>query len=801
MTFPTDFDPSRCVLFLGSGFSAAAKSKNGKSPPVGNGLRDRIISAMGLPATDDDLKDVARYAMDRGLDLYGLLSELFIISDTNEDQDTILSKPWRRIYTTNYDDLVEAHDKKFRNSQPRRSYSISDSRPARLAPNSIIHLHGYIHACDQSNLTNELVLDHKSYAEQAALESPWWDQFNRDIEGSQWAIFVGYSLNDFAVAKYLTKRRSLVSKIRFVLRSPVSEIVQDRLSGYGTVFDVGASGFAEACRFATVGAPVSEFHELRSFELIDPFKDNRSVTRPTPVEIEAFLSRGRFTFQSLISTYPRPEFTIPRSEKVAEATRRLGEGRTLLVHAKTANGKSIFSNQLALSLSQGAFTCVRLKARTSISPQELAFLAKIQNLVIFIQNYDDAIEVAEDLKGLPEATKFVVEINTGTDQVRRSEVQNKLIGPIQRVDVNQLSTQDVADFASLLDKAGIPPRGIIPKVRSRIELRDLLINLVRSEFVMSRIEAAVRPIVDDRAAMKVVATACLLKSFGISAGNDFVRSVTKEDPIDVLIKNPVAFAEFGDSLSDEITFHSAVFCEHFLRKFVGSEGIGATICRLAIEAAKRKDDADSGQAQRAREARKALGLLLQFGNIEAIFKGTPDSESHITEIYEALRGKPKVNKEPLFWLQYSIFMQNIGNYQIARAHMETAYDRAKLISGFKTFQLDTNYLGLILQAPANEPNFPGDFVTLMDLLGKVKAMVTLPDHRLHALRVLEDLAPFAMNHGTSLDPADRSRLSLLCFGIASDLDGLALEVKTEFGSDVTKRAVKTAIETFARQPS
>lgn len=799
MQFPTGFDPARCVLFLGSGFTSGATNKVRDEPPIGDGLRRLITSALGTPESTADLKEVAGYAHRKGVGLYKILNEQFTIIDLHSDQVEILKKDWRRIYTTNYDDAVEHYDKKFRIKPARKSFSISDARPTRVLPNSIIHLHGYIHECQEKNVLSQLVLDHRSYAEQAALDSPWWDQLRRDFGGAQWIFFVGYSFNDFAIARYLTKNKSLSEKTIFVVRPPVDEITLDRLSEYGSVFDIGASGFANECMLSRQEAKISEFHELKAFRLIDPYKDNKAVARPSPIEIEALLTRGKYSFTSHASTFTDIKYTIPRSDKVTEATGKIENAKTLLIHSKTANGKSVFANSLAFAATSKGMTCVAYKSHSSIPPQELSFLATVKDLLVFLPTYDDAVEIADDLRELTSA-KFVVEISTGTEQVRRSEVQASLPKPIDRVDLNTLNKTDLAGFYKLIDRSGLPADEIFEVDSGDSELRDLLIKLVRSPHVKTRLKAALSEITADDAAMKVLAAVCILRSFGIHVGIDFVRAVTREDPLDVLVNNAIASVEFGSFTPDSISFSSSVFCEFFLSEFVGGAGIAAVITRLAFEAARRRDDDDFGSSQRSREARKALGSLMQYRNISSLFSNLPDRDSHIEDIFETLRDNVRINTEPLFWLQYSIYMQDKGRYGLARKHMTTAYIRAQSIKAFLTYQLDTNYLKLILQAPADEEDFPGDTEILFDLLDRVRAMITADDHRVHALKVLEDIRLFVRSHGSKLTEGEKQRLSIQCFGITEDLDRLPLAVKVEQATDVTKRRVQEALALLAKLP-
>lgn len=797
MDFPNNFDTERCLLFLGSGFSAAATNKRSGNPPVGNGLQQAIMSEIDEENEEIDLKDAASYAANRGVNLYGLLHELFVITGLNDDQKTILGKRWRRIYTSNYDDAVEFFEKTTGSGSRRSSFSIDDERPRKIPSNSVVHLHGYIHACDKKNVLSQLVLDHRSYAEQAALGSPWWDQFERDIQGAGWIFFVGYNLNDFTVAKYLTKDPRISKRTRFILRDPVSEYLLDRLEGYGSVDPIATSGFAEACANAKTRDPISDFHQLHAFRLINPYKDNKAVARPTPVEIETFLTRGNYNFQSLASTYPKAEFALPRQSKMKEAIQALSDSKTLLLHSRTANGKSIFADMLSLELSAAGKSCVRYTSHSDIPPSEIEFLSQVNDLVVFFRTYDDVVAVSDEVAQLQANATFIVEINTGTDQVRRSEVHSFLPSPIGRLDLNPLERQDRQDFGELLSRSGIPSDGLDLSGRGRTELRDHLVDLLKSPYVKERLSSAIRPLLDDREAMKVIATACVMRAFSIHVGIDFIRAVTGGDPFDILLKNEVATLEFGALTPDELALHSAVFSEYFLKEHVGSRGTVSVICRLALEAAKRKKNGANLSSQRSREARKALGALLQYGRVSSLLGNDRETRKCVTDLYETLRDNNIINDEPLFWLQYSIFMQDLGNYGMARKHVETAYLRADATEGFRTYQLDTNYLKLILQAPADEDGFPGDTEVLFDLIDKVQNMLSAPDHRVHAIRVLEDIKVFCANHGAGLTDGERQRLSIQCLGIVGTLDALDVGIKTEFETDRSKAAVQEAVALIA----
>lgn len=796
--FPTAFDPTRCILFLGSGFSREATNRINSNPPVGDELRMEIINQLKEPDIDDDLKDVAHYAHGLGFDLHKLLNNLFVIKKISDAQKDILKQDWKRIYTTNYDDCVEINEVGVDPAKKRKSFSFEDGRPAKVRSGSIIHLHGYIHNCTKSNVLSQLVLDHKSYAEQETKDSPWWEQFSRDLRGAQHIFFVGYSMSDFPVASYLTKNTSYTKKTHFIVRSPVSEIVRSRLSMYGIIHPIAVTGFADECNLAVPGQPISELHDLQSFRYMDPYKDNKFAQKPTPLEIDALLTRGKINQQILSANYSQTVYTIPRKIKIDEASEKIESSSTVIVHSRTANGKSLFSELLAMEMYTRGYTCIKFKGHATVSDQEVDFLAKVPKLCIFIGTYDDAVSLSEVMQNLSDKAKFVIEINTGTDQIRRTEIQGSFPKPLQRVDVNQVAKLDIDGFVKLLDEAGIPVVALADQYGS-YELRDILLKIIESPYVSEKLDVALSPLVKNTMAKRVVAVTSVLKALGVNVGIDYLRAVVKTDPYDALLSISEEASEFAKFSEESILPHSAIFSEFFLKRYVGGEGTSTVLFRLAVEAAKRVNSPDSSNSQRKREARRALGALLQYKNIEGILGSYRNGDDIIADLYENLRDNININNEPLFWLQYSIFMQAAGEYPIAKKHMKAAYERASRLPGFLTYQLDTNYLKLLLQLPKKFDLLDEELEQVFTLLQSVRGMLTADDHRLHAFRVLEDVEGFSLVRGPDLSDGERQRLSIIFLGIISDLNSLPLGDKLEFGTDATKKKVESAISILSSQ--
>jgi len=96
------------ILFVGSGFSANACNEEGELLPTGGKLSSLLKGCTGL-STDYPLDIISREYVEKFGEhkLLALLRERLTAKSVSEGQKTVLSLPWRRIYTTNYDNVLE----------------------------------------------------------------------------------------------------------------------------------------------------------------------------------------------------------------------------------------------------------------------------------------------------------------------------------------------------------------------------------------------------------------------------------------------------------------------------------------------------------------------------------------------------------------------------------------------------------------------------------------------------------------------------------------------------------------------
>ncbi len=793
--FPHGFDPSTSVLFLGAGFSRAARNIGNSHPPTLNGLTEAIRGLAELPPDDSSLiTDLSGYAVQTGHDLFALLKSLYTISEITDEQKKIINNPWLRIYTTNYDDSVELYWSSQPREANRKSYSIEDAVPTQISRTSIIHIHGFIGKCNRDNVLDQLVLSQRSYVQQLVTVSPWWSVFDRDIRVAEHLFFVGYELNDFTPAVYLSKHPALKAKTHFILLPDASPVATSRLDPYGTRHDFGVSGFAKECQQAVVQPAPAHANALSTFRYLDPLKDNKAPAQPTPIEIQSAIEFGSIDINRLISTFPNSTYIYVRADKIDQIISDIADFRTIILHSKIGNGKTYFKHQLALALTKEGYKFFELRENITPSKVDIDFIRGTGKAVVSFPNYDSAytnIHLFDQFSG---DFRFLVEVNTSTLQVRRVEATDRLPKPLFRVDLNWLSPDDCRLVFSLLDKAGIAPKDFLSRFQDGGEFRDIVLSIFENPAVIARIDRLVKPLLSNADAKLVILCSAILKALGLASDPTFLRSMARVDVYDALSSAGEIVYEFVDYSLDSIEPHSAVFSEFLIKRYLAAHELAGAIFRMATVAAKRMDEETDPQSERARTARATLGALLRYSFLDEILRGHPNREGHITDIYENGRANEYIQGEPLFWLQYSIFMQACGRWDLAEKHMNTAYKRGEARLGFRTYQLDTFSLGLFLQLESMErSDAPVSRVAkIFELLDRSRSMIADGNHRAHALKVLLSVEPFVIKRKLGLGQAELIGLKAHLDTIILYLNSIPLEERVTWGSEPVRLSLSRA---------
>ena len=797
----TELDSDGSVLFLGSGFSRSARNIQGKNLPTGGELKEHFAKLLGTAPDDYDLPTLADAVnADPRVSLRDLLHETFTVAQLADGQKDVLGRPWMRIYTTNYDDSIELFYHHTGRTAP--SFSYNDAKPRRMPNGTVIHLHGMIRDITDGNVLDQLILSEEAYVRQHFETSPWYDEFVRDLKVCSACYFVGYSLKDYHISAILMQNPGVSDKTFFITRPRPDPISTRTMERYGTVMPIGLDAFSNLCK--TLPPPqlsTSDPHSLNLFRYLDPLMDKRTLSPPTAVEILNLLRYGKFNRQRCISTLPKAQYVVPRQALANEAAEKLATSRCLLVHSRIGNGKTTFLHILAHRLFEAGYRCFWCKSSTpalhSNHPhlrREIKTLRSLGNVVIIFDSYDTAIELSDALsESLPEV-KFVVSVRTGVHSARTHEIHSKLPAPTMSVNLNGIQQTDINDFRKLLDSIGISTDEQRRLVRHKNDFRDVMLALFDNETVRSGILEALSPLLDDADYKRVFIVCHVLKWVGQEADDALLRIVTRSDPYLQIKTYPEVSADIFSFDDDNFGVRSWILSEYLIKRLLTAEDVIAWIYKIVVEAVKRNSE---------RRNRTILTRLMRFAPLYQAFRNDEQRLERLTDLFELWRRDDLINKEPLFWLQYAILKTEANDLHLAESFIETAYSRAHAIPGFRTYQIDTYALRLILnlETRATDAGPVTRFDKIIDKLEQVRPMIGNADYRRHAVQVLAKLEPFVALRAGSMSNGERIALVYQLRLLLQKMQLLPDEARAETGADKVTKKVERSIEVIVNVSS
>ncbi|MBK8908541.1 MAG: SIR2 family protein [Rhodospirillales bacterium] len=243
----------RALLFAGAGFAQCAVNVDGNTLPTGNELASILAKAAGMPESGHGLDLIAEAAERKlgSLKLTEILQSTFTVLSIAEWQKAYGLCPWHRIYTTNYDTVLELSLQ----ANGRRTQSLSlgnDPSALRRSATHCVHLNGSIDQLTPRTLRAEFKLTNTSYLSFLFGESTWGRLFRQDLQAARSIFFVGYSLYDLDISRVLYEDHSIHQKCFFVTRPNPDEMDLYTLQRFGSIVDIGAE--ALACKIRDIAS-------------------------------------------------------------------------------------------------------------------------------------------------------------------------------------------------------------------------------------------------------------------------------------------------------------------------------------------------------------------------------------------------------------------------------------------------------------------------------------------------------------------------------------------------------------------
>lgn len=695
------------ILFLGSGFSYGGINVKGTSMKIGRDLSHEICKDLSIEMTDDLTISSSRYIDDaeckKGLKAFieFLKKELECVEIT-EAQASICALPWKRIYTTNYDNIIElaTREKGFK----RETITITNERyaPARNLEQAIVHINGYIERLSEKSFFEEFKITDDSYNKDGLLQSDWKNLFVSDLEKEKAIIFIGYSLNYDQELVRTIASLNIQDKCVFIDIESLDQNAAYKISKYGELYKFGTDGLADKIREIENDYTPSRKHiELVGFEKAD-LGWYYSEKKYNVVDVVDFLVKGRFNREYMNQS----GYCVLREESVNEVCIKIATTKVVILQSRLGNGKTIFLECLANKLLREYNVFFLKNLENYINDLQIIQSSSDKMNVILVDDYGYYIKLIADLgRCFPDNMRVVLTCRTSININLYYDLLDKyhyLQEDVYVYDLDELKDSEVKELVSVLSINRLwgsvdtlkyhQKKRLIEKKYSK-NLANVFYILLESEVIKTQIEELFAVLAERKQLFEFV----LMQAINLLCGLKFSYTdlVGFVGISETLLHNYALDAkvrEILDVTNHKLIISSSIFSQYLMRQKGLGEDKKQYLEKLYTECSK-----NDGVVGRFKQQRR---FLISRSNIKLAFsenkKLEKSEEMLMFSYYDSIKNLPTATDNPFFWLQFAITSLNLENYDLAKIQFENSYANAENMKDFDTYQIDTHYARMLL---------------------------------------------------------------------------------------------------------
>lgn len=704
------------VLFLGSGFSYGGKNKNGDILKTGKDLSHVICDECGITHTDDLTISSDRYVNDptckKSLkEFIAFLEKEVYCTETTHSQDVVASLPWKRIYTTNYDNAFELASRK--NGNTRKSITITNKRyfSGQNLAEAILHINGSVLKLNENTFYDEFKITDESYTKSGLVESKWCQLFDADMESSEVVVFIGYSLNyDQELVRHISNLR-IKDKCIFIDISDISSDSEYKIKKYGELYKIGIDGFASKAEYIK-----STYHRKIYNKQIKGFSERKresyySEKKYTITDLWDFYIKGNINIKFL----NQENYCLCRKEKINSIKNYLVDNKVIVIESKLGNGKSVLLECLANDLVDEYHVYFVENLDTMIDDLNLIFkISDDKNIIFMIDDYGSYIKLIKEIgHDFPENLRLIMTCRSSINVNLYYDLYNKYgieQNQIKLVNIDKID--EIHDLILLLNKNRFwgeydtlsyykKKKIILNKYNASISC--VFYILVNSVNIKNEIEKIINELKNkeklfDFVLAQSINNICNLKF----SYNDILKYVDINDTLlrSYSLSSPMV-NDVINNQGSKFVLSSSIYSQYMVKEASMSEFVLGMLADLFEKSSVYDRDRNKYMQQRRNMVSRSNILLLlssESGGYDSVL------EMKILNYFDKIKNYPTATDNPFFWFQYGITALNLKMFDLASLNFENAYANADEIDGFDTFQLDTHKARLLLNKEMNSNN-------------------------------------------------------------------------------------------------
>jgi hypothetical protein len=680
------------ICFLGAGFSRGACDQQGKDVPSTADLELEIKQMIGFDTSEaaslSDLADYCEDSTDLRKKLQILLASRLTLTKPKEYHCDLLRLPWRAIFTTNFDDLVESCLSADAISIITPTTNTITSPVSKIP---VYYLHGRAKDILDSDKDPSLVISESNYLRLKEENRNLYARLTNEIICARAIILIGYSLKDLQIAQIFFSASEDIRNKTYIICAPGENPVSlARLKKFGAVIPIGTESAASIAN----SIPKEKSFTTKDFSFVEEYS-------PPPIsdseieisDIERLIISGSFDptkyEQQLSDTSGASLYCVERNSVIIPILDNKTGIRRFVARSNLGNGKSLFLEQLAYRAFRRGISVFRIETNLNDVYEELETICSSGREIIFL--VDDVVRyraVAKFIGARLNNLSTLVCTTRGESEHSIFDVQmTDLGGAVTELDLDVLHDEELVAWDALLERWGLWEDQIADPIALRLkflqkncggENRSIVLSIFNKSIISDKIDSIVSYFLRQHREHSRAFVAMLI----VSLCQHHVRwaNVVQWCQIDEAnLKKDIKSSDIFDFLRRSHGSWHLIASSQLAAYILNTRGgqitqqtIVDVYTRIVRETAYSANDARSGS-----DYRENLKELMRYRFLTKLFGESDNAMGLIASVYKTLSSVPRIRVSDQFWLQYAMSRMEAGDLANAERYLNDALGIAR----------------------------------------------------------------------------------------------------------------------------
>ncbi len=690
------------ILFLGSGASIGAINQNDDDLVTGPDLAKRIWhNCYDLQQSVDLFLDSKREQnFDAESELIDFLKNEFRAKKITEYQKLIPNIPWKRIYTTNYDNVVEKSY--LINNKNITSLTLANKAKQYVGTNDLVYLHinGSINNLSKDTLNREFKLSDVSYNTDDFSDSDWGNLFRLDLRTYSVIIFIGFSMRyDLDIRRLVNETNK--EKCIFIVSENESEDNIKYLKKYGLVVCLGLNGFFD--KFSEIQKEYKPYSKktidntiLTNFE----HKNNISLAlqKPTDQDVLKYYMTGKRVNELYYSDDKNYKGLIKR-DIVNKIICDIKSGiKAIFIHSDIGNGKTEVIEQICIELSNDYQKYILTESNEKIAQEiEMICQSNYRNIII-IENFFNHYDIYKQFE-LFNSKDNITYIFTARTSIYRNRFEPFSIEPMSVYDLNKLKDDEINSLINIFEEYGYyfnndSNTNMHKFIKSdcNSKLQSVILMMFNNTDIANSLNLLANDVLNkNHKSYFLLLFLIIVKVMALDIGFEDIMNLLKIRTYDYTFEKNQNVNELIEWKGNKTSIKSVALCIWLLK----NRNVITDIVEVLVKAS---ETADIGYEVNIRY-KNFLGNIISYKHLKFVFDIVRISNSDklylINDFYQNIKNLNYYKDKYYFWLQYGISALELKDYAGAEMHFKAAYN--KIPKDMQPFEIDNQNARLKLE--------------------------------------------------------------------------------------------------------